>query len=275
MDERQKMLLRKQEDLLFTQGCIWAFFILILELFLFQVRDHYINFIVSNEGLSKAEFIESVLLGGRIACIGLVAVSILWLGVSLTSEKSKLFPPTILLSAALVIFGTCHGTLVYQAKGVELLLLLVPAWGGLGLVYFLYQIEFFISALFTSLGGIGLWLYRQISLYAGEAEELSQAQMTFYVFVNTSLLFIIATFFLVNKATKTQGILPLKHKKITLISDTKDGSSLWLVGLSGVITFLSIAIAMGLGSPMVAYYATFALLGWLFILLVYFTVKLM
>lgn len=274
MDERQKMMLRKQEDLLFTQGCIWAVFILIVELLLFQIRDHYINFTTAEESLSRAEFILSAITWGRVGSAALMVVGLFWLAISLGKEKTSLFPPTILFSASFVLFAVCHGTMVYHDGGVELLLLLVPAWGGLGLVYFLYQIEFFISALFTSLGGIGLWLYRQTSLYDGDA-EMSMKQMTFYIFINTALLLIIAGFLLVNKASKTKGTLVLKHKNITLISDTKDNSSLWLVGLSGVISFLAIAISMGLNSPSIATYCSFALLAWLFILLVYFTVKLM
>lgn len=274
MDQREKLLLRQEEDRRFVQGCIWVVFIVIVELLLFQIQKHYIDFSITEAGMAKADFFDGLLHGGRTATLYLSMASLLWTGVTLLSGKKPLFPCLVLLSGSLVFLATCHGTLVYGAKGVEMLLLLVPAWGGLGLVYFLYQVEFFISALFTSFGGVGLWLYRQTSLYTGE-DELSLAQMTFYVVVNGTLLLILGGFFVINKAGKTGGILTLGSRDITLISDTKDASSLWLVGLSGVISLGALALSMGLGSPMVAYYCTFALLGWLFVLLVYFTVKLM
>lgn len=274
MDEREKILLRKAEDRRFTQGCIWVGFAVIVELLLFQIKQHYIDFTITEAGMAKADFYDGLLHSGRTLTMYLAMASLLWTVATLTSGKKPLFPCLVLLSGSLVFFATCHGTLVYGSKGVDLLLLLVPAWGGLGLVYFLYQVEFFISALFTSFGGVGLWLYRQTSLYTGE-DALSLPQLTFYVVINSTLLLIIGGFYLINKAGETGGILTIKDRDITLISDTKDASSLWLVGLSGVISLFSLALSMGLGSPMVAYYCTFALLGWLFVLLVYFTVKLM
>lgn len=274
MDERQKMLLRKQEDERFVQGCFCVAFAVILEMLLFQVDRHYINLVLTDEAIARAEFIfESLFTVRTFGGIAFFA-GIAWLFSVILSGKGKLLYPCALIFAAFQVIACSHGIIVYRAKGLELLLLLVPAWAGLGLVYFLYQVEFFISALFTSLGGIGLWLYRQISLYA-PGEELTLAQGTFYVFVNGTLILILAGFFCVNKAWKNQGVLALKKLNVTLISDVKDTSSLWLVGISGVLSFLAMALAMALSSPTVAYYCTYILLGWLFILLVYFTVKLM
>lgn len=272
--EKQQLIKRQQEDQQFNRGCICVGLAVLLELFLFQVKNYYFDFEVSSDGIARAEMIHSMLNGGRVFAGILMVVAVVWLASVLQGKKS-LFPPVVLLSTGFITLACCQGVLVYGSKGLSLLLMLVPAWAGLGIVYFLYQVEFFISALFTSLGGIGLWLYRQVELYTGETESLSAAQLTFYVFVNGTLLLIIGGFLMVNKAWKNNGVLVLKEKEITLVSDMKDASSLWLVGLSGVIAFFALALSMGLSSPGVAYYCTYALMGWLFVLLVYFTVKLM
>lgn len=273
--EKQKLQKRRHEDEQFLQGCICVVVAFVLELFLFQVKNHYFDFEITEEGIRRVETLQSMLGIARGMGILMMVAAMIWTFTLLQSGKGTLFYPSVLFSAGFVTLACGQGVLVYGEKGLDLLMFLVPAWAGLGLVYFLYQVEFFISATFTSLGGIGLWLYRQIDLYTGEGEGMSSAQVTFYVFVNMTLLVIIGGFLLVNKAWKNNGVLTLKKKEITLVSDMKDGSSLWLVGLSGVIAFFALALSMGLSSAGVAYYCTYGLIGWLFLLLVYFTVKMM
>lgn len=275
MDEKQRALLRKQEDERFVQACVTVVIAAIFELFLFQIKNYYLTFMSNEQGIAKAEFFQNLLTNGRPISIALMVGAVIWAATMLNHEKGKFLYPCGLFSGAFVFLAICQGTLVYKAQGVQVLMLLVPAWAGLGLIYFLYQVEFFISATFTSLGGISLWLYRQITLYTGSEEGMSDAQLTFYVFVNVALLLVLTGFYLVNQAWKNQGVLSVKKRNLTLISDMKDTSSLWLVGLSGVITLLALAISMGLSSATVAYYCTFALLGWLFVLFVYFTVKML
>lgn len=272
MDEKQKILLRKQEDARFAQGCVSVALGLLLEMYLFYVKDYYFNFNATAESLNRALFLEKTLSFSRYLGVFLLLAGFAFLAYTIFTEKGSILGGFSMMGCGFVLFACGHVALIYGEKGVSTLLFMVPAWVGLSLVYFLYQVEFFISALFTSLGGMSLWLFRQTSLYAGG--ELSARQLTFYTFTNISLLVILFGFYLVNKAWKTQGVLTVKKKKITLIADLKDGSSLWLVGLSGVLSFLALGVSMVFGSGL-AFYCTYALLGWIFILLVYFTVKLM
>lgn len=273
MDEQQKLQQRRQEDLRFVQA-VWCVGIaLVLEFLLFQVRDRYFNLLSTPEAVNVALFIESALLWTRIGSLWTFLGGIAWLLYSIHQGKSSIFPQMCLIFLSMLLGATAHGVLLYGSHGLNTLLMLVPAWAGLGLVFFLYQIEFFIAAFFTSLGGIGLWIYQQMpTVMAGS--PLEQKQITFYVFLNFSLIVILGGFYLVNRAFRNQGSLEVRGRTYTLISDMKDGSSLWLVGLSGLVSLLSLALGLGFGHGL-AYYLIFGLMAWLFVLLIYFTVKMM
>ena len=62
------------------------------------------------------------------------------------------------VSAALYLCAQI--TLVFQESGIRMLFWLVPAWAALALVYYLYQREFFLSALVSGVGVLGLWFVR-------------------------------------------------------------------------------------------------------------------
>lgn len=277
MDEQQKILLRRQEDLRFMQA-VWCVGIaLVLEFLLFQIKERYFNLLSTAEAVEMALFIDTAIRWTRTGALWVLLGSIIWLLYTIYASSNSIFPQMCLIFGSMVLGATAHGLLVYGEKGLNMLLMLVPAWAGLGLVFFLYQVEFFISALFTSLGGIGLWLYRQMMVTPvteSDYAQLSNTQTTFYVFLNLTLVVILGGFFLVNQAHRKDGVLTVRAQRFTLISDMKDGSSLWLVGLSGLVSFLSLALALGFGSGL-AYYMIFAMMGWLFVLLVYFTVKMM
>lgn len=269
MDEREKILQRKQEDLRFVQGCVFVGIALLLELYLFQVRDYYILWQGTYE---KAIFLQSTLEWGLTLSPFLAIGGFCWLVTSFVTGKGDIFYPIATFLTGLEIFFIFYGVHLYSSKGLGILLFLVPAWGGLALVFCLYQVEFFISAFFTSLGGIGLWLSGQTTLFSGG--QIEEKQMAFYVFLNLAMITILLGFYCVNKAYQNEGVFTLGKQELTLISDLKDSSSLWLVGLSGVMPMVALAVAITFGFQVI-YYCTLALLGWLFVLLVYYTVKMM
>lgn len=269
MDEKEKLQLRKKEDLRFMQGCVIVLFALVAEFYLFQVRDYYYGMMGT---LNHAFRLEDMWHAGVWLGLALAVAGLVWTVISFVTGKGDIFYPIAVFSLGYCIFAMCYGIDVYGQKGLNILLFLVPAWAGLGLVFCLYQVEFFISAFFTSLGGVGLWLCGQTTLYEGGG--LDKKQLIFYVFLNASILIIIAGFYLVNKAFHQEGTLLLGKQELTLLSDLKDNSSLWLVGLSGVISLLALAIAVTFGFQVI-FYCTVALLVWLFVLLVYYTVKMM
>ncbi len=269
MDEKEKILLRKKEDMRFVQGCWCVAFAIVLELILFQIRDYYFGMLGT---LARAGFLLSLIEWGRWFGLALAGLGLLWFFQACRTGKGDVFYPIALFLGGLVMTATAFGIYIYGLKGLNILLFLVPAWAGLGLVFFLYQVEFFISAFFTGLGGVGLWLCGQTPLFTGG--EMDKYQKAFYLFLNLAVITIIGGFYLMNKAFQNEGVLVIGKQELTVISDMKDNSSLWLVGLSAVMSLVSLAIAMTVGFTVI-YYLTIALLGWLFILLVYYTVKMM
>lgn len=271
MDERQKMLQRKKEDLRFVQGCICVVVAVLLEMFLFQVRDYYIPLVGD---IQKIAFIQDCIYFLFSTSRIVILAGIGWMIYSFSTGKHDIFYPIALFLGGLVLYAYCYGILYYGEKGVNILMFLVPAWCGLALIFFLYQVEFFLSAFFTGLAGVGLWLCGQTTLVSEAGQSLDKKQLTFYVFLNTTMVVIIGGFILINKAYRKGGILPIGKQELTLISDMKDSSSLWLVGLTGVISLVVLAVAVTFGYTVI-YFCTMALAGWLFVLLIYFTVKMM
>ncbi|MFI3255123.1 MAG: hypothetical protein R3Y63_12445 [Eubacteriales bacterium] len=269
MDEREKLLQRKKEDLRFIQSCVFVVLALMVEVYLFQVRDYFFGL---NGTWERAFLLQDIYEWGLWIGIILFFSGVIWTGVSIYTGKGDIFYPISTFAVGFVLYATCWGITLYGEKGVNILLFLVPAWAGLGLIFCLYQVEFFISAFFTSLGGVCLWLSGQTELFSGGS--LSRQQLTFYVCLNATILIIIFGFYMVNKAFHNEGVLRFYKQDLTLISDLKDNSSLWLVGLSGVLSLVTLAVAITLGFQVI-YYCTILLLGWLFVLLVYYTVKLM
>lgn len=268
MDEREKLLQRKQEDIRFMQGCVFVTLALLLEFFLFQVQEKYYGLTGT---FDQAFFIEDMFHMGRWVGLALCLAGLCWLLYSIATGKGDIFYPIAFSAVGFVLSATCFGITIYGEKGVNILLFLVPAWAGLAVLFCLYQVEFFISAYFTSLGGVTLWLSGQTPL---DTAELDQKRLVFYLSLNASILLILGGFHLVNKAYSRGGRLRLGKQELTLISDMKDSSSLWLVGLSAVISLVAMGAAVTFGFQVI-YVCTIVLLGWLFILLIYYTVKMM
>ncbi len=269
MDEKEKQLLRKQEDIRFMQGCVFVTLALILEFFLFQVKDKYYGLTGT---LNQAFLIEDMFHMGRWIGLGIFVLGLCYIVYSFVTGKGDVFYPFATTAVGFVLMASCFGISIYGAKGVGILLFLVPAWAGLAVVFCLYQVEFFISAYFTSLGGVTLWLCGQVDF---ETMPLNDPKrLLYYLSLCSSILLILLGFYLVNKAYCNGGSTKVLRQELTLISDMKDSSSLWLLGLSAIISFLAIAVAVTFGFQVI-YYCTMALLAWLFILLIYYTVKMM
>lgn len=84
-----------------------------------------------------------------------------WSGLCCASGKVKNWCFRVVLTAAFGALAICaHVTLAFKGTGVRMLFLLVPAWAGLALVYYLYQKEFFLSAVAVGLSILGLWCVR-------------------------------------------------------------------------------------------------------------------
>jgi len=140
---------------------------------------------------------------------------------------------------------------------VRMLFLLVAAWGGLALVFYLYQKEFFLAAAGTGLGVLGLWFAR---FGGGFCLETVAALLAIALLLAVGLLL-----------RKGNGKVNLAGLELEVLPK---GANYPLVLGSLAAAFLLVAAACLLGAT-AAYYLIFVMIAWLFGLLVYYTVKMM
>ena len=139
---------------------------------------------------------------------------------------------------------------------------LVPAVAVLALVYYLYQREFFAITVLSALGLVGLWLFRKAG--GGHAVVVSG-----YFAVVAVIL--VAAVLLARRLQQAEGMLKRGEKRIRVLGH---GANYALFYVSCAVVAAALAAALILGAA-AAYYLMFALVAWIFVLAVYFTVKLM
>ena len=260
MDKNQREERRRQEDIALNRGLIWVGAAIVLELLLLLVNKYYIQFYTTQESIYLATIIGNVLKGVRIiSLIGVVLCAVwIWLNVK---KRTKLAPPVIMLIGCTALLFCTHVTLSFNDSGVQMLFILVPAWAALALAYYLYQREFFLSAAFTGMGVVALWLIRHQSGH----------QLTLYVFLVLMALVLVLGAVLISQVRKAQGAWKLSERTIQVFP--KDANyALMLVTAVANVAALILGLVLG---GTIAYYLIYVLVAWLFGLLVYYTVKMM
>lgn len=255
MDKKQTQARRRQEDTALNRALLWVGAAIVLELLLVLVNRHYIYYNVS--AVDLAILLRQVL---KIVRIGGLVLGVVCLVFSVhrfrQGGKAALLMALAVGCGALVICA--HVALAFQESGLRLLFLLVPAWAGLALVYYLYHKEFFLAAAGVGMSILGLWFIRY---GAGAVRETALAFIGI-VLVAAAALWLKKHDGMVSRQDGTQVRLMSKSTSyVTILASC-------LAGLAAV------AAGLVLGST-AAYYLIFVMIAWLFALLVYYTVKLM
>ena len=256
MDKKQREARRHQEDMALNRGLLWVGAAIILEFLLLLINRYYINFRVDEASVNLATALHTLLKVVRIGGAAAAVLCLVW-AVLRFQKGGKLVLPVVLTAAFGALAICSHVTLAFQGTGVRMLFLLVPAWAGLALVYYLYQKEFFLSAVAVGLSILGLWCVR-----FGGALTLESGLIFVGILVVSA-----ATLWL----KKSGGAVKYGERELQLLSKN---ASYPVVLVSCLASLLALAAAMALGAS-VAYYLIFLMIAWLFALLVYYTVKLM
>ena len=256
MEHNEREARPRQEDRGLKRALIWVGAAIVLEFLLVLVNRYYINFRTTTESINLALAINAGLNVLRWASLAALIVCAVWAFLRLNKgEKATL--PLILMAASGALLLCSQVILGFRDAGVRMLFWLVPAWAALALVYYLYQREFFLAALVSGLGVLGLWFVR----HTGAA--------SWYTIVAVAAILVVAVGLFWMKGH--QGRLVVKEgTKRVLPSD----ASYALMFVSCVVSLAAIAAAIVLGAA-VSYYLLFAMVAWLFALLVYYTVKMM
>lgn len=255
MDYNEREAQRRQEDRDLNRALIWIGAAIVLEFLLVLVNKYYINYRTTEESINLALAIHAALNGLRWVSLGALAACGVWSVLRLKQGGRAGLPLSLTaVSAALLICAQI--TLGFQDSGVRMLFWLVPAWAALALVYYLYQREFFLSALVSGVGVLGLWFVR----HAGAS--------SFYTIGAVAVIVLLAGVMLWLKGHGGR-IFPGEAGQLL---PAEAGYPLML--LSCVVSLASIVIAVFVGGAL-SFYLMYAMVAWLFALLVYYTVKMM
>lgn len=267
MDKNQRAERRHQEDIALNRGLIWVGAAILLELLLMLVNKYYVNYYSTTESVNLALAFEAGLRAVRLIALAAAVASLVWGVLRFLKQGKTGALPLVLVAAFSALTMTAHVILCFKDAGVRMLFLLVPAWAALALVYYLYQREFFYSAFYTGLGAVALWMLR----HKDTTVNPSASRLTTYVFLALMAVLLVAGLVFLLQAKKNGGVLMLKGREIRLLPAD---AGCTLILLSCAVNVAAIAAAMILGGN-VGYYLIYALVAWLFALLVYYTVKMM
>lgn len=255
MDYNEREAQRRQEDRDLNRALIWVGAAIVLEFLLVLVNKYYINFRTTPESINLALAISAALNGLRWVSLAALAACVVWTALRL-KQGGRAGLQLSLAAVSAALYFCAQITLVFQESGVRMLFWLVPAWAALALVYYLYQREFFLSALVSGVGVLGLWFVR----HAGSSSV--------YTIGAVAVILVLAVMMLWMKG---HGGRLFPGAAGQLLS-AEAGYPLML--LSCVISLAAIAIAAFVGGAL-SYYLLYAMVAWLFALLVYYTVKMM
>jgi len=254
MDRNEREARRHQEDRALNKALIWVGVAIVLEFLLVLVNRYYINYNTSTESINRVLAIQAALVGLRWVSLVALAVCVVWMLVQLSKNGNAVLPGVLAIAAGGLLLCS-HVILNFRDTGLRMMFWMVPAWAALALVYYLYQREFFFSALISGLGLLGLWFVRHASPLG-----------LYTILVVVVLVLLTLGLFLLKKK---DGLFQLGKGKARLLPAEANYS---LIFLSFVVSLVVIALAAFVGGSM-AYYLLYAMVAWLFALLVYYTVK--
>lgn len=262
MENKKNAARKKQEDLALTRALIWFGAAMVLEFLLLLVNKYYVNFTADSASINLALAMGTVV--KVTTALGLAGAAVCGFFGWKKAKADKALPFLwLVLTVSMLALGFGSGLIVlFYRAAVELLYILVPAAAVLALVYYLYQKEFFFSACSVGVGLLGLWLTRKYN-------STHDLLITLYSVAGAVVL--LAILLLVLKLKKDHGVLTLKGTQFTVLP--KQSCYLPMI-LSTIIGLAALAAALLLNGT-AAFYLLFALLAWLFVLLVYYTVKMM
>ena len=262
MDKISKAEKNRQEDAAMTRALAWFAGAMVVEFLLLLINKHYINFSAESASISLALAINKVLkilavvaTAGGIACAVLCAAR--------SRQRKQLQFGLLFAGVFALILGLGGASIVYfWSSAVRVLMIAIPAMAVLALIYYLYQKEFFFSALAVAIGLLGLWLTRR---------NVAGHPVLFIAYEVLAALALAGIAVFALRLKKNGGVLTCMGKKTPVFAK---GSDVTLIIASCALSFAA-GIAGAVFGAAAAFYLMLVLAAWTFVLLVYYTVKLM
>lgn len=246
----------KQEDEILNKVLWWIVGSVILEMLLLLLNKVYVNYTVDQIELAYSlRGVFQVL--AIVLPICFVVMLALWLAARKAGHLVRLAGG---LTLVFLVLAVCAVVIrIFDNSGVKFLYLAVPAVAVLALIYYLYQREFFFSALLSALGLLGIKLLPRIK----------GASVIGYGYAVALAVIVVAALVVFRMLQKNEGKLSVKGKLTRILPKNANYALLYVT--CGVVAVAAIA-AVVLGGLTVLYGV---LVAWLLILAVYYTVRLM
>ena len=253
-DKGKREQRHEKEDATFNRMLLWLAGVVVVELVILLVKQIYVNFIAGALGANILSHFFHVFsfLGAALVVAGLV-----WVVLSSRNGKSVVLPGACTGAAAGLWVLSVLSYFLYDV-GLAIMMLLPAAAAVLIVIFFLYQRVFFLNALLTAGGLLALWIHRQ---YFADRPTMVTA------------LFV-GGFVLLAVALVLTFVLRASGGKLGGLSLMPPDTSYVITWITCAVTALTMALALALGTT-AAYYLLFALVAWVFIQAVFYTVKLM
>ena len=244
----------EQEDAAFNKMLLWLVGAVVVELLVILVKRIYVDRLIGVKAVvALANFFRVFTFLGA----ALTAAAIIWAVLSYRKGKHVLVPCICAAAVAGLWVMSVLGYFLYDA-GMNIMMLLPAVAAALIVVYFLYQRVFFLNALMTVGGLLVLWLHRQY--YANHPTVIR--------------LFFVAGFVLLAAALAMAFLLYRRGGKLGGLRILPPDTNYLMTWITCGVTVLAMALTLALGSA-VGFYLLFALVAWMFIQAVFFTVQLM
>lgn len=256
-DKEKRQQRRSAEDAVFNRMLLCLVGAIIAEAVVLFVKRFYVDTTASDFDISMAVALTNIFSVLAVAGLVLTVAGVIWCVAAKKKDKSMALPVVLTVVAAFLWVLSVLAR-VLNDTGIKIMMVLPIVAAVLILIYFLYHRAFFINAVLSGCGMAVLWCFRQF--YAGHPAVSIALVILFWV--------CLAVIVILAAVTKKNGG---KLGKLRLVNDQKSYVPCWLTCAVAFVTTL-LALILGVG---IAYYLIYVLIGWLFCLAVYYTVKLM
>lgn len=251
----------RKEDVVLNRILVWFGCAVVAEFVLLWLGRYYNAHSTSSDIIMLAYNLHQFLNVFVWVALGLGVVSAVWLAVAKKSGKRCGIPKALTI-AFLLMFVMILVINQFQDEGIQFLCRAVLGVTVMALIFYLYQREFFVSAVVTAAGILGLWLIRR---YAGIHD------VYLYVYMALAAVLLLLVVLGGRMMQKNGGELSVGGKTYQVFPKN---AGYGMTYLTCGITAAALIVSLVAGTA-VAYYLIFALVAWLFVMAVYYTVKLM
>lgn len=255
--KRAKAEKAKQDEEAINRTLFWIVGGVALEFVLMLLNRFYHHY--SSQEIWIMEWLHNSLpIIGAMSLVVAVAAAVWW--IKHRDQKKAAFVGALALFMGGLALG-CFAARFFGAHGLQLIYLAVPVAVILALVFFLYPKEFFVVCLTGVCALFGIWI-------TDKGLGGAFAAMSRVAVVLAALVALVCAV-VCKKAQSGKGTVEVKGKKVTLFPENANYALLYASAVisAGVLALAAFGLASGI------LYG--AMVAWLLIMAVYYTVKMM